>query len=86
MVLFGQKTVLKSATHPKKFTTHQFQNILKINQKITQPFTGLIYMQNRLTATTHYCKKYGIMCCIVLKLYYLCDVIEKHRINLSHKV
>jgi len=36
-------------------------------------------------ATTHYCKKYGIMCCIVLKSYYLCDVIEKNRIDLSQK-
>jgi hypothetical protein len=83
MVLFGQKKAPKAAIHPKKITTHQFQSIFKINQKITKPFTGLICMQSRLMATTHYCKKYGIMCCIVLKCYYLCDVIEKHRINLS---
>jgi hypothetical protein len=45
----------------------------------------VIPVQSRLMATTHYCKKYGIMCCIVLKTYYLCDVIEKNRIDLSQK-
>jgi len=45
----------------------------------------MIPVQNRLIASTHYCKKYGIMCCIVLKLYYLCDVIGKNRITLSQQ-
>ena len=52
---------------------------------MAKPFTVLVSVQSRLMATTHYCKKYGIMCCIVLKCYYLCDVIEKNRIDLSQK-
>ena len=42
-------------------------------------------MENRLIFTTHYCKKYGIMCCIVLKCFYLCDVIGENRFSISQK-
>ena len=33
--------------------------------------------------TASYYKKYGIVCCIVLKLYYLCDVIEETGFNIT---
>jgi hypothetical protein len=42
-------------------------------------------MEKWLIFTTYYCKKYGIMCCIVLKCFYLCDVIEENRFSISQK-
>jgi hypothetical protein len=42
--------------------------------------------QKQLIFTAHYYKKYGIMCCIVLKLYYLCVVIGDKPVISSHKV
>ena len=50
-----------------------------------KPFTVKDYGQNRLIATTHYYKKYGIMCCIVLKYLYLCGVIGENRFSISQK-
>jgi hypothetical protein len=44
------------------------------------------FRQKQLISTTHYYKKYGIMCCIVLKLYYLCVVIGDKPVISSHKV
>jgi hypothetical protein len=44
------------------------------------------FRQKQLIFTTHYYKKYGIMCCIVLKFYYLCVVIGDKPVISSHKV
>jgi hypothetical protein len=43
------------------------------------------FRQKQLISTTHYYKKYGIMCCIVLKFYYLCVVIGDKPVIPGHK-
>ena len=44
------------------------------------------FIKNQLIFSASYCKKYGIMCCIVLKTYYLCDVIGINRLISAHIV
>ncbi len=46
---------------------------------------GGYFRSKRLLSTTHYYKKYGIMCCIVLKTYYLCDVIGDKPVKSCHE-
>ncbi len=74
------------AAHPKKMTIYTYHKNIFLPQKFMKAFTVKVFRQNRLIATTHYCKKYGIMCCIVLKSFYICDVIERNRISISQKV
>ena len=73
------------AVHPKKSTIYTYPKNIFISPNLIKPFTVKGFKENRLIATTHYCKKYGIMCCIVLKSFYICDVIERNRISISQK-
>jgi len=53
---------------------------------MAKAFTIKVFVGKRLIFTTHYYKKYGIMCCIVLKTYYLCVVIGDKPVKSYHKV
>jgi hypothetical protein len=43
------------------------------------------FILKQLMSTAYYYKKYGIMCCIVLKFYYLCVVIGDKPVISGHK-
>lgn len=60
----------------KKSHSATFKNLFK-KSFCLKPFTVLVLTNNLLLGKSSYFKINGIMCCIVLKSYYLCYVIGK---------
>lgn len=78
--------LINPSIQPQKSTAHQIRPGLSKNFYFLKLNTDKAFGTAQLIFSTSYYKKYGIMCCIVLKFYYLCVVIGDKPVKSCHKV
>ena len=67
-----ENVLISESIQPPIFAVHQNRIIINKIFLSTKLNTGKDLEKNKLMFRASYYKKYGIMCCIVLKSYYLC--------------